>query len=109
MELFPMIQKRLKSDSESWLRRWLLRPDVLVIFLLLIVPFGLAAAIESSISSLLAVPGYFVLIGFAAITNPIVPSGFLGTPSFYALSGVWFYFIAVLAAAILRLLWRLLS
>ncbi|MFC6964159.1 hypothetical protein [Halocatena marina] len=104
-----MIQKGPKSDSESWFRRWLLRPDILVIFLLLIVPFGLAAAIESSITSLLAVPGYFVLIGFTAITTPMLPSGFLGTPWFFALSGVWFYFIAALTATILRHLWRLLS
>ena len=97
-----------KSGPDSWMRRWLMRTDVVVIFLLLVAPFGLAAATELSVFSILAIPGYYVLLGFAAITSPILPAGFLGTPGFYLLSGIWFYLIAALLAAVLRSLWRLL-
>jgi hypothetical protein len=67
------------------MRRWLMRTDVAVIFLLLVAPFGLAAATELSVFSILAIPGYYVLLGFAAVTSPILPAGFLGTPGFYVL------------------------
>jgi ABC-type transport system involved in multi-copper enzyme maturation permease subunit len=97
-----------KSGSNSRTRRWLIRPDVAIIFLLLITPFGLAAATELGVFAMLGTPGYIILFGFAAITSPILPAGFLGTPGFYVLSGIWFYLIAALLAAILRSLWRLL-
>lgn len=97
-----------KPGSDGRVHRWLMRNDVAVIFLLLVTPFGLAAATELSVFSILAIPGYYVLLGFAAVTSPILPAEFLGTPGFYLLSGIWFYFIAALLAAVLRSLWRLL-
>lgn len=109
MNLFTGAFKGPQSGSDSWIRRWLLRPDVAVIFLLLVAPFGLAAATELSLFSLLGIPGYIVLLGFAAVTSPVRPAGFLGTPGFYALSVIWFYLISALLAAILRSLWRSLS
>jgi hypothetical protein len=97
-----------KSGPDGWMQRWLIRTDVVVIFLLLVAPFGLAAATELGVFSTLAIPGYIVLLGFAVVTNPILPAGFLGTPGFYLLSGIWFYLIAALLAAVLRSLWRIL-
>ena len=97
-----------KSGPDSWMRRWLIRADVVVIFLLLVAPFGLAAATELSVFSILGIPGYYVLFGFVVVTNPILPAGFLGTAGFYLLSGIWFYLIAALLAAVFRILWRLL-
>lgn len=108
MNQSPKTLRGPKSGSDRWIRRWLIRPDAAIIFLLLVAPFGLAAATEWGVFSMLATPGYTVLLSFAAITSPILPTGFLGTPSFYVLSGIWFYLIAALLAVILRSLWRLL-
>lgn len=101
------MEEKQRLSMGRWIRRLLLRTDVVVIFLLLAVPVGLAAAVEVRIFSILALPGYSVLLSFSAILTAVGITGFSGTQIFYALSIVWYYLVAVVLALVFRRIQRL--